>query len=293
MEAGSLKEECENTERVLSEYLEAHDKSRRDAQERLEKICEKIEASIDEFENRTSSELEEKSAAESNRLQSALADFQTDEDGDSNNKNAPEILQRAKAGLLVVQSYDVVECDAKRKGRSLFDVSSLYELRTGRKVLPEVVEVLRPTGVCASETGNDMVSLRFTVLGPDMLRALSECGTESTILYKCLLTKRGESEGREYSLKAEGDGSFTFTPGSLSAGATYGIRVRAVLCGRESMWSDEVELLQKGGDGTGTSSSKPSSSGRDTKKLDDEEREKTERMLNERIEMHDEGRRAA
>ena len=37
MEAGSLKEECEKTERALSERLEAHDKSRRDAQERLER----------------------------------------------------------------------------------------------------------------------------------------------------------------------------------------------------------------------------------------------------------------
>ena len=106
MEAGSLEEECEKTERALSERLEAHDKSRRDAQEKFEKTCKRLETSIDELESRTSSELEEKSAAENNRLQSALADLQMDDDG--SNSNAPEMLQRAKVELLVVQSYVVV-----------------------------------------------------------------------------------------------------------------------------------------------------------------------------------------
>ena len=73
------------------------------------KICKGLEASIYELENRASSELEEKSTAESNRLQSALADLQTDDDS---NSNTPEMLQRAKAELLVVQSYDVIERSA-------------------------------------------------------------------------------------------------------------------------------------------------------------------------------------
>ena len=35
---------------VLSERLEAHDKSRRDAQEKLEEICKGLEASVNELE---------------------------------------------------------------------------------------------------------------------------------------------------------------------------------------------------------------------------------------------------
>ena len=68
-------EEREKIERALSKRLEAHDKSRRDAQDKLEETCKGLEASIVKFEERVSSELEEKSAAESNRLQSALFRF--------------------------------------------------------------------------------------------------------------------------------------------------------------------------------------------------------------------------
>ena len=73
----SNSEEHEKVERALSERLEEHDKSRRDAQEKLGEIYKRLEASIDEFEDRTGSELEEKFTAESNRLQSALDDLQS------------------------------------------------------------------------------------------------------------------------------------------------------------------------------------------------------------------------
>ena len=95
-------EECEKIERALSKRLEAHDKSRRDAQDKLEETCKGLEASIVKFEERVSSELEEKSAAENNRLQSALDALQTE--GDC----SPKAVQRAKEALLVVQTYDVV-----------------------------------------------------------------------------------------------------------------------------------------------------------------------------------------
>ena len=74
--------ECrERIERALSERLETHDKSRSAAQERLKEICEGLEASVNELENKTIRELDEKSAVESNRLQNALADLQMDDGG--------------------------------------------------------------------------------------------------------------------------------------------------------------------------------------------------------------------
>ena len=74
--------------------------------------------------------------------------------------------------------------------------------------------MLRPTDVRVSKAGNGTISLQFTCLGPEELKALSECGVESKIQYMCLLTKRGENEGIEYDLKA---------------GSTYEFRVRPVL----------------------------------------------------------------
>ena len=227
MKANNINE-CEIIRGVLSERLEAHDKSRKAAQERLEEICKGLEADVDGLEDRIGSELEEKFAAKSNRLQSALDDLQMDDGGD-----VLKVIQRAKAELLVMQSYDVIKCDTEEYGSS-FDVSSLCELRTERILAPEAMEALRPTGVRAARIGKEAVSLQFTCLVPDAQKVLSKCGIEDKIQYRCLLAKKGKSRGREYDLEEEGDGSFTFAPNGLEAGAEYRVRVKAVLGGRES-----------------------------------------------------------
>ena len=126
MKTNNPEEERESIERALSERLEAHDKSRKAAQDKLGEVCKELETNVSELENRISSELEEKSTAESNRLQSALDDLQMD-GGD-----ALKAVQRAKAELLVMESYDVVESSAN-EDISAFDVSSLYELKTEKK----------------------------------------------------------------------------------------------------------------------------------------------------------------
>ena len=148
-------EEREKVENVLSERLEAHDESRRAAQDKLEEICRGLEASIDGFENSASSELEEKSAAESNRLQSALADLQVGNNSSGGGGGGVvKAVQRAKTELLAMQSYDVTERGAKMKGGRLnFDVSTLYELKTATVFVPEVLGMLKPTGVRAFRNG--------------------------------------------------------------------------------------------------------------------------------------------
>ena len=61
-------EERAKVEKVLSERLEAHDESRRVAQDKLHEICEGLRAQITEFENKTNEELKEKFTAEDRRL---------------------------------------------------------------------------------------------------------------------------------------------------------------------------------------------------------------------------------
>ena len=169
-----MKKEREKIERTLSERLEAHDESRRAAQDRLEGICKGLEENVDELENRLSSELEEKSVAESRHIQSALADVQMDSGGDT-----PSAIQRAKAELLVMQFYNVVKSNVNEE-RCTFDASSLYELRMEREILPEVVETLRPTGVRASKTRKGIISLLFSFLGSNVLKALSRVRTRKS-----------------------------------------------------------------------------------------------------------------
>ena len=228
-EEESIREEREKIEKVLGERLEAHDKSRRATQNRLEEICKGLEASIDGIENKVSGDIDEKSTAESNRLQSALDDLQADS-GDT-----LKAAQRAKAELLVMQTYDVVKPNAK-EGRPSLDGSPLYELKTERKVVAEVAETLRPTDVRVSKTGKGTISLQFTCLDPDVLKALSECGIENPIRYKCLLAKKGEKGGREY---------------VLEAGSTYEFRVKPVLVGKDSEWNDETEASEEGAEVSG------------------------------------------
>ena len=114
MEAKVIEEEREDISKILSERLEAHDESRKAAQEKLHNFCEGLRAQIDKLENRINSEIEEKFTKEDNRLQTALNELRASEE-----EGLSKVIQRAKTELLVIQSYDVIERNTKgyeRKG---------------------------------------------------------------------------------------------------------------------------------------------------------------------------------
>ena len=144
-------EECEEIEEMLSECIEAHDESRRAAQDRLHELCEGLRSQVAELRSRVNKGLEEKFTAEDRRLQEALSGLRTADDSD----DVKKVFQRAKTELLVMQSYDVIaERGAKMKGGRLnFDVSTLYELKTATVFVPEVLGMLKPTGVRAFRNG--------------------------------------------------------------------------------------------------------------------------------------------
>lgn len=103
-----ISEELENLKQVVSEQLEAHDNGRRDVQEKLAEICGRTRTQVDGFENIINNELEEKCTAEESRLQAVLSNLQMNESLD-NPEEASEAIQKAKAELLVVRSYELVE----------------------------------------------------------------------------------------------------------------------------------------------------------------------------------------
>lgn len=103
-----ISEELENLKQVVSEQLEAHDNGRRDVQEKLAEICGRTRTQVDGFENMINNELEEKCTAEESRLQAVLSNLQMNESLD-NPEEASEAIQKAKAELLVVRSYELVE----------------------------------------------------------------------------------------------------------------------------------------------------------------------------------------
>ena len=168
MEEEKIEEEREKISKILSERLEAHDESRKASQEKLHGFCEDLKAQIDRLEERINSELEEKFTAEDSRLQTILSELSS-----SGGECISKMIQKAKAELLVEQTYDVVQNNpdeeedyedeseesdennenedesdeseeepARKKMKverggndeGSFDLSSLYELKTERKV---------------------------------------------------------------------------------------------------------------------------------------------------------------
>ena len=283
MKTRNTEEERERLSKILAERLEAHDENRKATQEKLHKFCNGLTTETNVLEEKVSRELEEKFTAEDNRLQTVLGGLCSDD-----NDEVSKMIQKAKSELLVMRSYKVVKRIFYEYGYMKFSIPTLCNLETERWVVPEIMELMRPTDIHISKAINGEFSLRFTCIGPDEMWALFEHGIESKVRYKCLLSKRGENGGREYVLKkAEGD-CFKFSPGSLDAGATYSIRVKLITEKKECEWSDEAEFLYKC---DGIEELIPSENRQSLEKLD-EEREAIKRMLSERIEILEDNKAA-
>ena len=288
MMANTLEEECARIEEMLSERLEAHDKNRMTAQERLEEICRGLEASIDELENRASNEIAEKSTAESERLQSILADLQMGGDGDDDGDTL-KAVKRAKAELLVAQSYEFVnynlEGDDEQTGKMMraggfglhrnfnafedhddfdyspeperkrariarmdgdkdtFDLTSLCEVKTERKIVSEMIGGKKPTELVSSLTKKGDLSLSLTLFSEDEVDILKSANTPFGVEVK--IWEKGREEGTSKTLTEK------YTPGrdeavcikaALTTSTNYCLKARISCQEVSTQWSDEVEL---------------------------------------------------
>ena len=85
---------------ALRECLDQHNENRRIAQEDIELVCDRLRKQVDETEEGTSRELEEKFDKESSRLQEALDDLYQ-------NRDCHERLQEAiqKAGTVLTTKW--------------------------------------------------------------------------------------------------------------------------------------------------------------------------------------------
>ena len=251
----SSNEEYESVSRALSERIERHDDSRRAVQDKLHGLCEGLRKQIDEFEDGINTELEKVFTAEDSRLQAILSDL------NSSTSANDESFKRAKAELLVFQSYELAECspggeESEKKKRKVesggqeprIDFVSLYKLKTERHFVPEMLELRKPTDVRIVKAGVNS-SIQFTHLRADELEIISSCGVEDQIRFTCFVAKKDSegTEGREYPLKkAGGWGCFAFTLCALEPMATYTAKVKVAFRDDESEWSDEVEFTTAG-----------------------------------------------
>ena len=255
-----MEKECEDIARALEERLETHDNSRRAVQDSLHEFCEGLRRQINEMEENVNKKLEEMFTKEDDRLQEALADIRRasssssgkeDEDGnegedDGNENESPiKIIERAKAELLVTQSYNFVEHNILH-GKPPIDFTGLCDVEVEKHFDPEGITVKKPTDVRVAGVSGGNVVVGFTCLNPDEIRVISENNFEVPIEYRCLFIKKGGGAvTEEYLLKKAGN-LFSFVPKLLELEATYIIRVKMILGGRESEWSDGVEFTTSG-----------------------------------------------
>ena len=260
METINIKEEeREKASKILSERLEAHDESRKAAQEKLHNFCEGLRARIDEFEERVNGELEEKFKAEDNRLQTALNGLSPD-----GNDEISKAIQKAKAELLVIQSYEVVVRDfgedegddepARKRmkkaeggggGESrMLDLASLCELRTERKISLKVLEERKPRSLIPSFKEEGELSLSFAFFDEDEVEVLKE--VDSPFEVEAKVWEKGHEEDTSRTPTKEltlgsGDEPICFRS-TFTASTTYCLKMRIVHQGIGSQWSDEAEF---------------------------------------------------
>ena len=70
-------------------------------------------------------------------------------------------------------------------------------------------------------------------------------GIGSRLSYEALIRKDGKEHGSVFTLSPieGGGGVFSFKPKSIEQEAVYKVKVKAVLDGRESKWSEEIEFV--------------------------------------------------
>lgn len=249
-ETVEVRKERDRVAQILSERLVAHDDSRRAAQEKLHEICNELRKQIDVVEDRVNAELEKKFTAEDSRLQDVLNSIRSD--AATEDSEILKLIQRAKAELLVAQSYDVVECGEwvpKKRGRPEegqkieLDLLSFCELKTERFVMEEMVELRKPTDVRVTGVTGGNVSVKFSHFTSSESKVLSKYNVKDPVNYLCSI--HGKSEAKESDkmclFKKVGQ-SFVSAPKTLKPGVTYELRARAELNGKESEWSDVAEF---------------------------------------------------
>ena len=266
-----VKAEVKRAAKALRERLDSHDSNRKEVQEKLHNTCEEWRKQIDELEDKINSELEGKYKEEDNRLQTILnellaATSNATEDKDKDKcdgkcegkdkgkgkdeSKTKELLQKAKAELLVVQKYELKEGNSK----GVPSVFTGLELYTGKAVDTEWLEKPAVAKAQASETGKV-----FLECVSSQERAITGNGLKDAVTYKALLQKKDEEnesndsdnkkensdEGRkEYTIGKEKEGEcfFSFVPGFLEDETAYTVKMKAVAEGKESEWSEGVEF---------------------------------------------------
>ena len=121
----------------------------------------------------------------------------------------------------------------------MVNVSEMLELGTEEEVFIEWID--KPENIRVIKVSNiGIITLSFT---SEQERVLDENGFKGEIVHKVLFQKKGNGDGKEYTLwEDENENFYSFVPDFLEAETTYTVKVMAELKGERSEWSKEVEF---------------------------------------------------
>ena len=247
MEEGAV--ECECVVAALNERLEMHDRNRKAVQEMLHDACDRLRRQVDEMEEGINKRFEEEFTKEENRLQGALNELKKCMSGGEEPKSIYKATNDAMAELLVVQSYELVECDPKDKEEAREaggGISKRFELKTEKQTTLEWIRLRKPIITSAVETDRGYVQVEMTEWTPreDTIAEVKSIFNE--FRYKALIYREDDEEGaNEFALikhSNEGKKTFSFKTGTLEPETPYRVKVKITWDDKESEWSDPFEF---------------------------------------------------
>ena len=219
---------------ALGRRLEEHDENRRVVQEELHSFCDEIRKRADDLEGRVNAELESLFKEEDDRLQQALNDLRELMSLQSTGDNGDLIkaTQKAKAELFVMQRYNLTKTDKSA------------ELSVERVFVEEWLDLEKPKGVEVVSVDPAGIRLNFySVFESDEEKVANENGFKDKVAFKASFSwGEAKANDKEYILIRDRE-CFKFAPATVEADTRYRIRVKEVFQGKESEWSDEVELV--------------------------------------------------
>ena len=230
-------DEWEVVVKALEERLEEHDESRKAVQAELSEFCDGLRRWVNEVERKINSELSVKFEEEDGRLQCALNSVRELSRGDSHGEALSKAVRKARAELLVAQSYEL-------KRGAVPDASRVCELSTTKELRGEWIDLERVNDFCTAEVESGRVVLRTGGVS-DEWRMLTEGGFDHLVKLTASLHRRGCGDVGEYPLTKGSDASgllFAIVPDTLEAGTPYSLKTKSRYKGRESSWRSGIEF---------------------------------------------------
>ena len=238
-------EEVDHTIGMLQEWLSEHDDNRIRVQEQLDDVCNKLREQLESMSNKIQEKLEENFKKEDDGAQEVLSELRDlacleGEKDEGQKARLAELMTKAKAILLVKQSYELKKPDAEKAGRKFKltpfsdnisygdyeeylkekfveiqevlkkkeeddmkdpDLSNLYELDVKSDIVVERLCIRTPTELKVARASAGRVYLSFTKsFSSEEERVLSEHNLMESIVYKVAIRRDGSDKWVEHEL---------------------------------------------------------------------------------------------